>query len=110
MEAWRHDQGGKVRERGRSCTYRVIGIYLRHEIRKRLDTELLEVPRDEIVRSTVQHALCQQVIPGGKHCEQRGGNGCHAAGGDERSFGALERRELAVEGLVVRRVVEADVA
>ncbi len=65
---------------------------------------------DEVLRAAVERALGEHMIAGGQHCEQRGRNRCHAACRDQRVLGAFERCEFGVQGLVIWRVVEADVA
>src|SRR5215470_2026995 len=61
------------------------------------------------MRSSVQAVLDQEVIAGGKQGQQSGRNSGHAACGDERRFGVFQRRQLAVERLVIGRVVQPDV-
>ena len=61
------------------------------------------------MRAAVQAALRQQVIPGAKQRQERGRDGGHAACGHKRRLGILQRRELAVQRQVVRRVVEPGV-
>jgi len=62
------------------------------------------------VRASIKAILGQEVVANGEEGEESRRDRRHAAGGHQRRLGVLERGELLVQGNMVWRVVEADIA
>ncbi len=75
-----------------------------------VDAQAGQLVGDEGAGAAVGAIHDEQVVARPEAGEQAGRDRGHAAGGDQRRFGALERRELRVQRLVVGRVAEPHVA
>ena len=75
-----------------------------------LDAEPRELPVHQVVRAAVQPALCQEVIAGREHREERSGDGRHAARRNECRRAAFEHRQFLVQCDLARGVVDPQVA
>src|SRR5262245_6461034 len=63
----------------------------------------------EPMSTPVQAFLSQHVVARREHSQQRSRDRRHATGCDQRRLGIFERRQLCVEHIVIRRVVQPDV-
>ena len=62
------------------------------------------------MRAAIQGVLDEQVIPRVQNRQQAGGDGCHAAGGDQRRFRAFQIRDFGMQAGVIGGVAEADIS
>ena len=73
------------------------------------DPEAGQIFGHEASRAAVRRVEDEQMIAGAEDGEQARRDRRHAAGGHQRRLGALDRRELAVQDLMVGRVAQPDV-
>src|SRR5216683_7529938 len=71
--------------------------------------ECMEVFRDKVVGPTVQAVLDEQVISIMEKCKQAGGDCRHSARSYESVFRTLNRGQLPMESLRVRRIVQSNI-